>query len=73
MIYLKRFCFVVVSFISILFGVIGTFIEITLYPIWGTICYIITGDSGIDPCELSHTWNMSIKFLDWYADKFGPK
>lgn len=73
MIYLKRFCFVVISFISILFGAIGTFIEIILYPIWGTICYIITGDNGLDSYEFSHTWNIFIKFLDWYSYKFGPE
>ena len=73
MIYLKRFCFAIVSFICISIGIVGTFIEILLYPIWGFICYIITGDTHLDPCELSYTWKYSIKFLDWYESKFGPK
>lgn len=73
MIYIKRFCFAIVSFICIFIGVVGTFIEILLYPIWGLTCYVITGYTHLDPCELSYIWKYSIKFLDWYENKFGPK
>lgn len=73
MIYLKRFCFAIISFICIFIGVIGTLLQCTTLPIWGLFQYVFT---GIDPCEgdnFNIIWRYSMKFLDWYHNKFGPK
>lgn len=67
MIYLKKFCFAIISFICIFIGVIGTLIEVFSYP----ICYVITGQNY--DFELSFSWKYTMKFLDWYHNKFGPK
>jgi hypothetical protein len=72
MIYLKRFCFAIIVFLCIFIGVIGTLLEIILYPIWGLICYVITGYTHLDYYELSYSWKYSLKLLDWYKNKFGP-
>lgn len=72
MIYLKRFCFAIIVFLCISIGSFGTIIELITYPIWGLICYVITGNDGLDSCELPISWKYSMKFLDWYKNKFGP-
>ena len=72
MIYLKRFCFAIIGFLCIVIGIIGTLLEIILYPILGLICYVITGNTYLDPYDLSYSWKYSLKFLDWYKNKFGP-
>ena len=70
MIYLKRFCFVIIGFLCITVGIVGTLLEIILYPIWGIICYVITGYDHLDNLESSFSWAYTMKFLDWYQDKF---
>ena len=73
MIYLKRFCFCLISILCIVIGLAGTLIETCTYPIWGTIGYIITGKDLMDYLELSYSWKWSLEFLDWYEkSKFGP-
>jgi hypothetical protein len=76
MIYLKRFCFAIVAFLCMsIGGIIGTLLEMILmilYPIWGLICYVITGNTYLDLYDLSYSWEYSMKFLDWYKNKFGP-
>ena len=72
MIYLKRFCFAVTMFLCILIGSFGTIVELATYPIWGLICYVITGNDRLDPYGLSLSWKYSMKFMDWYDNKFGP-
>ena len=72
MIYLKRFCFAIIGFLCIVIGLIGTLFEMGLYPIWGLICYVITGSTHLDLCDLSYSWKYSLKFFDWYGNKFGP-
>lgn len=71
MIYLKRFCFVIICILCILIGIIGTLIELIIYPIWCLIYYVITGEDTLNT-DLSIIWEYSIKFLDWYKNKFGP-
>lgn len=51
-------------------GIIGTIIETFTYPIWYTIYYVITGK---DYLRLSYFWKYSLKFINWYENKFEPK
>lgn len=73
MIYLKRFCFAIISVTCIFIGIVGTLIEILSYPIWGLICYVITGHDQLEYLELSFSWKYTMEFLDWYYNKLGPK
>lgn len=72
MIYLKRFCFGIIVFLCMIVGTLFTIIELITSPIWMFILYIITGE---DPMcdDFYYGWKYSIKFLDWYESKFGPK
>ena len=69
MIYLKRFLFGIVTFCSILFGVIGTIFILATTPIWGFIYYIITGDDPIDEDSGFFCWKYAMKFSDWSESK----
>ena len=69
MIYLKRFCFAIIAFLCIFIGVVGTLIELFLGPILSLIYYVITGYNYF---ELSFSWKYTMKFLNWYHNKFGP-
>lgn len=64
MIYFKRFLFGIVTFCSILFGVIGTFFILVTTPIWGFIYYIITGDPVESDFDF-FCWDKAMKFMDW--------
>ena len=67
MIYFKRFLFGIITFCSILFGVIGTLFLLITTPIWGFIYYIITGNdyNSIDEDFEFYCWEYALKFTDW--------
>ena len=65
MIYIKRFLFGIVTFCSILFGVVGTIFILATTLIWGFIYYIITGDDPVDSDFEFFCWDKAMKFSDW--------
>lgn len=69
MIYFKRFLFIIVTFCSILFGIIGTLFLLSTAPIWGVIYYIITGDDPINNDFGFFCWEKTMKFSDWCESK----
>ena len=69
MIYFKRFLFVIATFCSIIFGVIGTLFILTTTPIWGFIYYIITGNDPINEDFEFFCWEYAIEFSDWCESK----
>ena len=72
MIYLKRFCFVLVCcFTLLLIGVI-LLLQLITFPIFGLLFYTFTGKDPLTEKYMDFAVTYSIKFLDWYKDKFGP-
>ena len=69
MIYFKRFLFGIVTFCSMLFGIIGTLFLLATIPIWGFIYYIITGNDSIDENFGFFCWDKAIKFIGWCGIK----
>ena len=69
MIYFKRFLFGIVTFCSILFGVIGTILLLLISPILGFIYYIITGNGPVDNDFEFFCWKYTMKFMDWCESK----
>lgn len=69
MIYFKRFLFGIITFCSILFGVIGTLFILAITPIWEFIYYIITGDDPLNNDFEFFYWDKAMKFSDWSKSK----
>lgn len=72
MIYIKRLCFCIVAFSSLVLAIMLQILLIVSTPIWGILYYII---SGKDPI-IEGVYNIIIEsegsFLNWYKNKFGP-
>lgn len=71
MIYLKRFSFVIVMFLSILIGIFGTLIVVLSSPLWGFLYFILTGDDPFKDEIFTFIWENVGKFVEWYCDKIG--
>lgn len=71
MIYLKRFSFVIVMFLSILIGIFGTLMVVLSFPLWGFLYFILTGDDPIKDEIFEFVWENTCKFMEWYSNKVG--
>lgn len=71
MIYLKRFSFVIVMFLSILIGIFGTLMVVLSFPLWGFLYFILTGDDPIKDEIFEFVWENTYKFMEWYSNKVG--
>lgn len=73
MIYIKRFCFCIVMFLSVVFGIVGTLVFLLSSPIWGLIYYTFSGNDPFDDELCESVWNLTIHFMEWYDERFGPE
>ena len=73
MIYLKRFCYVLVCFLILLLTGVIAILQLTTFPIFGLLFYTFTGNDPLTEEYMNFSITCSEKFLNWYEDKFGPK
>ena len=72
MIYLKRFCFAIVCCFTLLLMVAIIILQLTTFPIFGLLFYTFTGKDPLTEEYMNFSVIYSMKFLDWYKNKFGP-
>lgn len=73
MIYIKRLCFCIVVFLSLLTMVITILLLMITFPIWALIYYVITGNDPLNEEVIEFPiQTLFTDFLNWYYEKFGP-
>lgn len=72
MIYIKRLCFCIVAFLSIVSMIAIMLFMLTTFPVWALFYYVITGDDPLKEEIMEFPQRVTTDFLTWYDERFGP-